>query len=237
MHPPFLKPDTVLAVFWDAAPLPYGISAPPGRSWGVFRPNDVNNPGGFLCEGVAKCLQWPSDPIHGRARSTQRKNCTVYQQLTPPLASVSITVAAAPNQLSAPFSPYNRSSTRCQHICLFHLGATAVASWLIPIPDTSYLATTAITEAHTIKWYVKGDGENKKVPNLRFTPTCICFLVKLQCKYLTKYYFIGLKKSVTTDRISLITNSANMAPICFSNRFLPIQGQHKNKAVLDAIFK
>lgn len=43
MHPPFLKPDTVLAVFWNAAPLPYGISAPPGRTGGVFRPNDVIN--------------------------------------------------------------------------------------------------------------------------------------------------------------------------------------------------
>lgn len=62
------------------------------------------------------------------------------------------------------------------------LSPTDVTFWLIPIPDTSYLATNAsvIAEAHTAKRYVKGDGEIWTIPNLTFIPTGIEIVGKLQ---------------------------------------------------------
>lgn len=63
-------------------------------SWlvfGVFSPNDVNNPSRWLfmwrsSKVTPSCLQWPSCPFQGWAQTTQRKNwdwsCVVHQQLT-----------------------------------------------------------------------------------------------------------------------------------------------------------
>lgn len=172
MHPPFLKPDTVLAVFWDAAPMPYGISAPPCRSWGVFRPNDGSNSSRWLfmwrsSKVTLSRLQWPSDPIHG---------CPKY-----PKVKLHCTSLANP-----PISLGELYCCRCTKPTASSLLTLQPLRHKMPI----YLSL-----------WLGGKG-----------------YLRLRCNvntYLTKYLFIGLEKPLTTDQISFITNSADMAPMFF----------------------
>lgn len=120
----------------------------------------------YVKELQSYCLQWPSYPLQGWAQTTQRKTWdwgwTVHHQLT----TVSLR------------GHYGRCCTKPPANSLFtlqpltqkmpaypplRLEATAVTFWLIPIHETSNLATTPSVRdaAHTLKWYVKGDLQSE----------------------------------------------------------------------------
>lgn len=108
-------------------------------------------PGGFLCEGVAKLLQVASSgPQTQSMVETEAPTEKLHCTSTanPPLASVSM-------HQSICLLPFHHTTAQAKDAntvshSLFHLGAMAV---------------------------VKGNGENLRIANLRFTPTCIWFLV------------------------------------------------------------